>query len=136
MKVYFSCSLTGGRGDQPVYAAIVNGLEAHGHTVLTAHLARPDVVDREVSLEPAAVYSRDIAWLDEADAVAAEVSTPTPCEGVVSGKRVMCLAREAARVSKMIAGNPRLAFVRYEDPEHAVGQIARFLGRAAEDKYA
>jgi nucleoside 2-deoxyribosyltransferase len=142
MKVYFSCSLTGGRGDQPVYAAIVNGLQAQGHTVLTAHLARPDVVDQEASLEPAAVYGRDIAWLDEADAVAAEVSTPSHGVGyeiayaLLSGKRVMCLAREAAQVSKMIAGNPRLAFVRYEDPEHAVGQIARFLGRAAEDKYA
>lgn len=142
MKVYFSCSLTGGRDDQPIYAAIVQGLQAHGHDILTAHLADPDVVAKESSLSASDVYGRDIAWLDDADAVAAEVSTPSHGVGyevayaVSEGKRVICLAHENVRVSKMIAGNPRLTFVRYEDAEQAVGQIARFLGRGEDDKYA
>ena len=39
MDLYFSCSLTGGRQDQPVYAALVRHLQGLGHRVLTEHLA-------------------------------------------------------------------------------------------------
>lgn len=47
MNLYFSCSLTGGRDDQPVYAALVGYLLAQGHTVPTAHLAHPGVMKEE-----------------------------------------------------------------------------------------
>jgi len=142
MKVYFSCSLTGGRNDQPDYAAIVGGMQLQGHDVLTAHLAQPQVMLGEAAIDPTTVYARDIAWLDESEALVAEVSTPSHGAGyeiayaVLSGKRVICLAREGVRVSKMITGNPRLTFVRYEDLDQANGLIARFLGRGADDKYA
>lgn len=141
MKVYFSCSLTGGRNDQPTYAAIVAGMQAGGHAVLTAHLARPEVLVMEAAIDPEIVYARDIAWIDEAEALVAEVSTPSHGAGyeiayaVISGKRVLCLAGEGARVSKMITGNPRLTFMRYEEVEQAVGLAARFLGRGAEDRF-
>ena len=142
MKVYFSCSLTGGRNDQPVYAAIVAALQAGGQSVLTAHLANPAALESESRLGPEAVYARDIAWLDEADVIVAEVGTPSHGVGyevayaVLSGKRVLCLAREGAPVSKMITGNPRLTFVWYEEAEQAVGIVARFVGRRADDRFA
>ena len=40
MNIYFSCSLTGGRADQPIYAALVEALLAEGHSVPTAALAQ------------------------------------------------------------------------------------------------
>ena len=141
MKVYFSCSLTGGRNDQPTYAAMVAGMQAVGHEVLTAHLAQPEVLVMEAAIDPETVYARDIAWIDEAEALVAEVSTPSHGAGyeiayaVISGKRVLCLAGEGARVSKMITGNPRLTFMRYEEVEQAVGLVAWFLGRGAEDRF-
>ncbi len=133
MKVYFSCSLTGGRGDQPTYAAIVAWLAAQGYEVLTAHLAGPGVMTDEESLTPEAVFARDIAWLDEAEVVVADVSTPSHGVGyevahaVRSGKRLLCLAKEGMRVSKMISGNPHLTFARYEAAEGAIEAMGMFL---------
>lgn len=133
MKVYFSCSLTGGRGDQPTYAAIVAWLGKQGYEVLTAHLAGSGVMTAEESLTPEAVFARDIAWLDEAEVVIADVSTPSHGVGyevahaVRSGKRVLCLAKEGVRVSKMISGNPHVVFARYEDAERAIEAVKRWL---------
>ena len=133
MNIYFSCSITGGRNDQPVYAAIVDWLLAQGHEVPTAHLARPQVMAAEATVEPSTVYERDIAWLDAAEAVVAEVSTPSHGVGyeiayaIMTGKQVLCLAREGAKVSKMITGNPGLRFARYAHEREAVEETQKFL---------
>ncbi|MBI3242298.1 MAG: nucleoside 2-deoxyribosyltransferase [Chloroflexi bacterium] len=134
MKVYFSCSITGGRNDQPVYSAIVNWMMSHGHEVLTAHLANLEVAVEEETIEPEEVFRRDIAWVDAASVVVAEVSTPSHGVGyeiayaIMTGKPVLCLAREGVKVSKMITGNPKLTFVRYEAADEAIEKINQFLG--------
>ena len=123
MKIYFSCSLTGGRQDQPIYAALVNDLLAHGHQVLTAHLASPEVMVEEATIDPATVYQRDIGWVEACDAVVAEVSTPSHGVGyeiahaLDRGKPVLCCYRAEARVSKMLLGNntPGLSVKAYRD---------------------
>ena len=71
MEIYVSCSLTGGRGDQPLVAALVGYLEGCGHRVLTAHLAHPEAMAQDGRLEPEAVFERDTAWLRDCDAVIA-----------------------------------------------------------------
>ena len=77
MKIYFSCSLTGGRTDEAVYGAIVDHLQALGHEVLTAHLARAGVVEEERTADARMVYDRDMNWVRQADRLIAEVSTPS-----------------------------------------------------------
>jgi hypothetical protein len=76
MKVYFSCSLTGGRNDEAVYGALVDHMLEAGHSVLTAHLARPEVMRAERVVDPGEVYQRDIAWIEECQALVAEVTRP------------------------------------------------------------
>ncbi len=133
MNIYFSCSLTGGRNDQPVYAALVDWMLAHGHTVPTAHLARPGVMTEEAEIDSQTVYNRDIAWVDAGDAVVAEVSTPSHGAGyeiayaLLKGKPVLCLAVNGVKVSKMITGNRMLTFARYVDAGEAVQEVERFL---------
>ena len=111
MKIYFSCSLTGGRRDEPAYRMIVDQLQAMGHAVLTAHLAHPQVMQEERSVDPAEVYRRDVNWIEECQALVAEVSTPSHGVGyeialaLQRGKPVLCLHREGVPVSKMITGN-------------------------------
>ncbi len=75
MNIYFSCSLTGGRNDQPVYAAIVDYLLAEGHEVPTSHLARADVMDAERVVDPVEVFTRDVGWVQACDTLIADVST-------------------------------------------------------------
>jgi len=136
MNIYFSCSLTGGRNDEAVYAAIVAHLLGRGHDVPTAHLADPKVMDLEKIVEPAEIYARDTAWIEGCDAVIAEVSTPSHGVGyeiayaLGLGKPVLCCFRRGARVSKMITGNdsPGLELLEYAAADEALAAIDEFLG--------
>ncbi|HJW44560.1 MAG TPA: nucleoside 2-deoxyribosyltransferase [Geothrix sp.] len=135
MDLYFSCSLTGGRQDQPVYAAMVAHLQALGHRVLTEHLASTTVTASDGGLSPEAVFDRDTAWLRACEAVVAEVSTPSHGVGfeiayaLERGKPVLCLARHGVRVSKMLTGirQPGFAFRSYANGDEALHHLKTFL---------
>lgn len=135
MDLYFSCSLTGGRQDQPAYAAMVAHLQALGHRVLTEHLASETVTASDGGLSAEAVFERDTAWLRACAAVIAEVSTPSHGVGfeiayaLERGKPVLCLARDGLRVSKMITGvrRPGFTFRSYADVHEALRQMEAFL---------
>jgi len=137
MDLYLSCSLTGGRQDQPVVAALVARMEALGHHVLTAHLAAESAMAADGGLSPEAVFDRDTAWLRASEAVVAEVSTPSHGVGfeiayaVERGKPVLCLAREGVRVSKMLTGirQDGFAFRTYAAPDEALAHLEAFLAR-------
>jgi nucleoside 2-deoxyribosyltransferase len=137
VNVYFACSLTGGRSDQPVYARMVDFMLGAGHIVPTAHLARPDVMDLERVVIPEEIYLRDMAWIEECDAMVAEVSTPSHGVGyeiaaaLGMGKPVLCCYQRGATVSKMITGNrtPELDVEIYDDPEDAAALVGAFLDR-------
>ena len=135
MDLYFSCSLTGGRQDQPVYAALVRHLQGLGHRVLTEHLAAETVLAADSVLDPVTVFDRDTAWLRACDAVIAEVSTPSHGVGfelayaLDRGKPVLCLAREGVRVSKMLTGirQPGFTFAAYGSEAELRVHVAAFL---------
>lgn len=135
MDLYFSCSLTGGRQDQPVYAALVAHLQSLGHRVLTEHLVSEAVLAADGGMAPEAVFTRDTAWLRACEAVIAEVSTPSHGVGfeiayaLERGKPVLCLAREGVRVSKMLTGirQTGFAFATYATPEEAMVRAEAFL---------
>jgi len=139
MNVYFSCSLTGGRQDQAMYAAIVTHLVEGGHEVPTAHLAHHNVMDLEKVVDPAEIYQRDVEWIRACDALVAEVSTPSHGVGyeiayaLQHGKPVLCCFRQGARVSKMITGNdsPGLQVSAYSDGAGVLSIVDQFLGGIA-----
>lgn len=135
MNIYFACSITGGRNDEAIYQIIVDALAADGHTVPTASLAQSEVVALEQIVIPAEIYARDVAWIRGSEVLIAEVSTPSHGVGyeigyaLGLGKRVLCLHREGARVSKMITGNPdpNLTVCAYTSPEAGVAIMREFL---------
>lgn len=135
MNLYFSCSLTGGRDDEAVYAAIVRHLVAAGHQVPTAHLAEPSVMELEAIVDAREVYERDLRWIGECDALIAEVSTPSHGVGyeiaraLSLDKPVLCCYRSGRPVSKMILGNhsPGLVIRDYADEQQALAVVDRFL---------
>ncbi len=137
MDLYFSCSLTGGRRDQPVYAALVAHLQALGHRVLTAHLAAQTVTAEDGGVPAEEVFARDTAWLRACDAVIAEVSTPSHGVGfeiayaLERGKPVLCLAQEGVRVSKMLTGirQSGFEFRTYGTQAAALAHLEAFLAR-------
>lgn len=139
VNLYFACSLTGGRGDEGIYAHIVDHLLATGHEVPTAHLARPEVMELERVVIPADVYRRDIGWIEGCQAMIAEVSTPSHGVGyeiayaLGRGKPVLCCFREGRPVSKMLTGNSSdgLQVLAYRDEKHAIELVDAFLREIA-----
>jgi nucleoside 2-deoxyribosyltransferase len=137
MNIYFSCSLTGGRKDEHIYAHIVDHLLDRGFEVPTEHLARPEVMELEQIVDPEEVFQRDIDWIDACDAVIAEVSTPSHGVGyeiayaLSVGKPVLCCYHEGNPVSKMITGNrtPGLSVQSYTTEQEAIDLIESFLAR-------
>lgn len=137
MDLYLSCSLTGGRQDQPVVATLVARMEALGHHVLTAHLADASAMAADGGLSPEAVFDRDTAWLRASEAVIAEVSTPSHGVGfelayaLERHKPILCLAREGVRVSKMLTGVHQAGFhfQTYRTIEEALAHLDAFLAR-------
>ena len=135
MIIYFSCSITGGRNDQEAYQAIVSAIKAAGHEVPTAILADANILDIEVVTPAEEVYQRDITWLDECDAVVAEVSTPSHGVGyeiayaLCKGKPVICGYQAGKRVSKMITGNthPQITLIEYQDIPMFVEELMMLL---------
>ena len=135
MKIYFACSITGGRTDQDIYALMVDAMLADGHDVPTAILARSEATILEAILSSEEVYQRDTNWIEESDALVAEVSTPSHGVGYEIAyalgleKNVLCCYRDGTPISKMISGNPdpNLILRSYSTQDEAVQLVRDFL---------
>jgi hypothetical protein len=135
MRIYFAGAISGGRDDLSIYQYLIGRLKALGHTVPTEHVASPHVFDEERAVAPRAVYERDMAWLQECDALIAEVSTPSLgvgfeiAHGLERGLPVLCLYREGLSVSQMITGNtsPHLTVASYLNRHELDHHVDRFL---------
>jgi nucleoside 2-deoxyribosyltransferase len=135
MKIYFACSITGGRQYEKTYQALTKFLLDEGHEVPTAHLAQSNILDLERVAGPADVYTRDVNWIQESDILLAEVSVPSHGVGYEIGyalglkKPVLCIHDADRVVSKMITGNPDplLYVAAYANIEEAFQQIAYFV---------
>lgn len=137
MKIYFACSITGGREEQSIYQVIVDTLLHDGHVVPTAHLSGSDVMALEEIVDPLEVYTRDIEWIDDSQLLIAEVSTPSHGVGyeisyaLSKNKLVLCLYQQGKRVSKMLTGNyhPNIQLVSYQHPDQIPPIIRDFLAK-------
>lgn len=127
MKIYFAGSIRGGRGDKQKYFELIEFLSTQAE-VLTEHIGLESLGDSgETELHDDAIYQRDLEWLSSADAVVAEVTTPSLGVGYEIGiaeklgKPVLCLFdenRSAFRLSAMLSGNSKVQTFQY----HALGQ--------------
>ncbi len=135
MNVYFACSITGGREFESVYREIVDALTTDGHEIPTSHLAQSEVMEKERVISPGAVYTRDVNWIENCDALIAEVSVASHGVGyeigyaLQAGKPVLCLYQEGRKVSKMITGNPHpnLKVESYSAVTEAIRKAQSFL---------
>jgi 2'-deoxynucleoside 5'-phosphate N-hydrolase len=115
-----------------LYRRIVEALEADGHRVLAGAVAASHIGDSGETLELTDIFKRDLGWLDECDLVVAEVSMPSHGVGYeIAYARysrripVICLWRPAytKRCSAMIAGDPAVELIRYDEVETMIPQL-------------
>ena len=77
MKIYFAGAIRGGREDAQLYENIIAYLEEKGQ-VLTEHVGSTDLSwEGETARKDEEIYNRDMEWLQSADIVVAEVTTPS-----------------------------------------------------------
>ncbi|XP_028398471.1 2'-deoxynucleoside 5'-phosphate N-hydrolase 1-like [Dendronephthya gigantea] len=111
-KFYFAASIRGGRDDVELYRELISYMQTFGK-VLTEHIGYESLVDSgERNKNDKFIHDRDMAWLDESDAMIAEVTQPSLGVGYEIGraleqeKKILCLFRpDSGKVlSAMIRG--------------------------------
>jgi nucleoside 2-deoxyribosyltransferase len=124
--IYFSGSITGGRDDVAHYRRIVEALETEGYRVLAGAVASEHVGPAGEALERSDIYERDLRWLDQSEAVVAEISKPSTGVGYELAYArhwrripVICLWRPAysERCTAMIEGDRGIELLKYADGE-------------------
>jgi nucleoside 2-deoxyribosyltransferase len=143
MKIYFACSISGGRKDEKAYQYLVGVMAGMGIDVPTAHIAETGVEEVDALERPGDIYSRDVNWIQESDLLVAEVSTPSHGVGYEIGyaldleKPVLCLYQKGVVVSKMITGNPDplLSVLEYEDMDDAEAILRNYLTEHEQGKF-
>lgn len=131
MKIYFSGSIRGGRQDAELYNQLINEIKNYGD-VLTEHVG-----SSQISHEPSdsEIHEQDMKWLNEADILIGEVTTPSHGVGyeigraAALGKKVFCLYRRKKNksVSAMINGSPHVECYEYSTIEDAKEIIKRIF---------
>ena len=113
MKIYFAGAIRGGREDAQLYENLIAYLKEKGE-VLTEHIGNTNLSWKgETTSKNEEIYNRDIKWLQSADIVVAEVTTPSLGVGYELGIAeklnipVLCLYRpdKNNRLSAMVSGN-------------------------------
>ena len=134
-KVYFACSIRGGRDDQPIYAAVVGIIKTNAE-VLSEMFTNKDLTAR--GYEGATdhwIWKADLELLKKADAVITEVTNPSLGVGYEIAeaknlkKPVLALYRPQPdrRLSAMVAGDPNVQVIEYQDVSELKQPIADFL---------
>ena len=142
MKIYFACSITGGRDYEKNYQALIRYLLDAGHEVPTAHFAESNILENDAILSPNNVYARDLHWILTSDILIAEISVPSHGVGYEIGyalaakKPVLCLHDASKRISTMIAGNPdpllhRYAYHQIEDAFSAIDHFVKIVTKSS-----
>ncbi|KAM5262889.1 5-hydroxymethyl-dUMP N-hydrolase [Ctenodactylus gundi] len=135
LALYFCGSIRGGREDQALYARLVARLRRFG-VVLTAHVAAAELdASGEAAGGDRSIHERDLAWLQQADVVVAEVTQPSLGVGYELGramalnKQILCLFRpQSGRVlSAMIRGAADGS--RFQVWDYEEGQLEDLLDR-------
>ncbi len=147
LPIYFSGSISGGRGDLALYQKLASLLERQGFRVVAGEVTNAAVTATGEPHDARFIFERDFAWLEEVaragGVVVAEVTTPSLGVGYEIaaaryrfGVPVIALFRPAAqrRCSAMISGDPGVTLVEYDETElgAAIRSIVQVIERHAE----
>ena len=133
-KIYFACSIRGGRDDAELYGELVAHINTKAN-VLSEIFADKTLTPQGSAGASADIYAKDIAWVKEADAIIAEVTNPSLGVGYEIAKAeewkkpILALFRDTGerKLSAMIDGSPHLKIARYTSLPEAQRTIDIFL---------
>ena len=133
-KIYFACSVRGGRADADIYAQILKIISKYA-TPLTEVLTDKRLTPRGSPGDVAEIYKKDLGWLKESSALIAEATNPSLGVGYEiaqaeqMGKPVLVLYRPQPdrRLSALIAGSPGSQVLVYDKVAELEPTIKAFI---------
>lgn len=136
MNIYFAGAIRGGRDDAQTYLKLIQLLKLYG-TVLTEHVGDEGLLREEQHLSEEAIFERDIQWLEIADLLIAEVSTPSLGVGyelaAAEKHNIPCLClfrkQENRTLSAMISGNCYFQTHTYSESSELPILVKEFMER-------
>lgn len=134
LKVYFGCSIRGGREEVAAYQHIVNYLKDRVE-LLTEIFADGKLTAQGMNKPSEVIWETDMNWLRMAQAVVVEVTQPSLGVGYEIAqaehmkKPILCLFREdgSRKLSAMVEGSPYLTVVKYKEIAEAEKAIDGFI---------
>lgn len=133
-KIYFACSIRGGRDDADSYALLVEHIKTKA--ICLSEIFADGKLSASGSLGTSEeIYAKDIAWVKQADAIIAEVTNPSLGVGYEIAKAeewnkpVLALFRDdgTRKLSAMIGGAPGVTNRSYTSLDEAYQAIDEFL---------
>jgi hypothetical protein len=144
MKVYFACSISGGRESAHLYQNIVDAIKSNGVELLSELFADQSIEANKVlsvskNMTKQDVWEWDLNWVKEADVIIAEVTQPSLGVGYEIAKAeewkkpILTLFYEPSgkRLSSMIEGSTDNTTVYYSDADEAKDAVIKFLRNIA-----
>ena len=135
MRIYFAGAIRGGRDETDIYKKIITYLSSKAE-VLTEHVGSSVLMTiGETNRSDREIFMRDMEWLQSADLIIAEVTTPSLGVGYELGIAeklnipVLCLYRpiKGKRLSAMLSGNEKFNCEAYQTFDEAKIHINKLL---------
>ena len=133
MKIYFAGSIRGGEPDREWFQQLIQHIKQYAQ-VMTEH-SFDYSYDDEIKKDDVWIYTTDIGWLRESNAVVAEVTAPSLGVGYEIAKAeewgipVLMLYRDSPNraPSAMLNGNKNLPLITYNEKKEAIDAINEFI---------
>lgn len=133
-RVYFACSIRGGRDDAEFYAQLVACIGKQAD-VLTEIFADQKLTPKGMDKPSRDIWRTDLDWIRQADVIIAEVTNPSLGVGYEIAKAeewdkpILGLYRPSPnrKLSAMIDGSPATTVVEYRTLADAERAITDFL---------
>ena len=133
MNIYFAGSIRGGEPDHVWFQQLIKHIQRHGR-VMTEH-SFDFSYDEEITKDDIQIYTTDMKWLNESNALIAEITAPSLGVGYEIAKAetrgipILLLYRYTSnrKPSAMLNGNKNLPMIIYHDKKKAYEAIDDFL---------
>ena len=134
LKVYFACSIRGGRDQSSSYEQLIDYIKERA-IVLSEIFADQKLTAEGMNKPNYDIWKTDMDWVSEADVLIAEVSQPSLGVGYEIAKAeemekpILCLYRyqEGSKLSAMIEGSPNVELFCYDSVSETKQVIENFL---------
>ncbi len=139
-KIYFVCSIAGGRDYAFVYKDIVEVIKKCDVEVMGELFADPTLepgLGTDPNSTPRKIWQRDTDWLQDAEALIAEATQPSlgvgyqiaRAEALNKPVLVLVYKKSVERFSWMVSGSPKIKTIEYTEYAEAKKAIKDFIAK-------